>query len=89
MPINKNLWSISFVCVTGGGGLILLTLTYLMVDVYKVWSGMFPPILLLLTRYPSPLMTNHYAGFPFRQMGMNSILLYVGHSLLGGYFPFR
>lgn len=22
-------------------------------------------------------------------MGMNSILLYVGHSLLGGYFPFR
>jgi hypothetical protein len=71
-------------------GLIMLSITYLLVDVYKVWSGAsslpLPP--------PLPdafaiLSCDFQLGFPFRHMGMNSILLYVGHSLLGGYFPFR
>jgi predicted acyltransferase len=56
MPINKNLWSLSFVCVTAGGGLILLTLTYLMVDVYKVWSGKGFPLHHRLTIIASPTL---------------------------------
>ena len=65
MPINKNLWSTSFVLVTAGGGLIMLSITYVVVDVLKLWEGT-----------------------PFRHMGMNSILIYVGHDLLGSFFPF-
>jgi heparan-alpha-glucosaminide N-acetyltransferase len=65
MPINKNLWTTSFVFVTAGGGLIMLSITYVFVDVLKIWDGA-----------------------PFRYMGMNSILIYIGHDILGGFFPF-
>lgn len=65
IPVNKNLWSTSFVFLSAGIGLICLALTYLLVDVFHVWTGA-----------------------PFRYLGLNSILIYVGHDLLGGYFPF-
>ena len=40
-------------------------LTYMLVDVLKVWSG-----------------------YPYRAVGMNSILIYVVHEFLGDYIPF-
>merc|ERR1712106_244607 len=64
IPINKNLWSISFIMATGSMAFILLTIMYLLIDVYRFWSG-------------SPLY------FP----GMNSILLYMGHEICSGMFP--
>lgn len=39
MPINKNLWTTSFAFVTAGGGLVCLSVTYVLVDVLKVWTG--------------------------------------------------
>ena len=39
MPINKNLWSVSFIFLLSGGAFILLTLIYILVDYYKWWSG--------------------------------------------------
>ncbi|CAM9234292.1 unnamed protein product, partial [Ectocarpus fasciculatus] len=66
LPINKNLWTTSFAFVTAGGGLVCLSVTYVLVDVLKVWTGA-----------------------PFISMGMNSILIYVGHDILAGFFPFR
>ena len=39
IPINKNLWSTSFVCVTAGGGMVILSFCYLLIDKWKVWSG--------------------------------------------------
>jgi predicted acyltransferase len=65
IPLNKNLWSFSFILLTAGGGLLCLSFTYAMVDIYKVWSGA-----------------------PFRYLGLNSIFIYCGHSILQGYFPF-
>lgn len=37
------------------------------------------------------LLVDHFdvwGGVPFRAVGSNSILIYVGHSLLGGFLPF-
>mmetsp|Transcript_18459 Transcript_18459/g.48706 ORF Transcript_18459/g.48706 Transcript_18459/m.48706 type:complete len:169 (+) Transcript_18459:415-921(+) len=65
IPVNKNLWSTSFVCVCGGGGCWLLLLFHEVVDSRKIWTGA-----------------------PFNAVGMNSIALYCGSSILGGYFPF-
>lgn len=65
IPVNKNLWSTSFVFVTSGFGLIGLSLCYVAVDWYKVWTGA-----------------------PFLFMGMNSIMIYCGHGILGEYMPF-
>lgn len=38
MPINKSLWSSSFVCLTGGFSFLLFALFYWVIDV-KGWSG--------------------------------------------------
>ncbi|GAB1602916.1 heparan-alpha-glucosaminide N-acetyltransferase-like [Argonauta hians] len=39
IPINKNLWSISFICATAALAFVTLTLCYLAVDVSNIWSG--------------------------------------------------
>ena len=39
IPLNKNLWSTSFVSVNAGIGLIGTSICYILIDVYKVWSG--------------------------------------------------
>jgi len=65
IPVNKNLWSLSFIMVLGSGANISLALCYFIVDVRKWWGGM-----------------------PLRALGMNSILMYMGHELLQEQFPF-
>lgn len=39
MPLNKNLWSFSFVCVMGGTGMLALALYYFIIDVKGWWNG--------------------------------------------------
>ncbi|XP_038639149.1 heparan-alpha-glucosaminide N-acetyltransferase isoform X1 [Scyliorhinus canicula] len=65
IPVNKNLWSLSFITTTGCFSFILLGLMYYVIDVKEWWGGE-----------------------PFIFLGMNSIFVYVGHSVLGWYFPF-
>jgi len=57
-PINKNLWSSSFVCFVGGLSLLLFTLFYLVIDVlnFRKWAfffvviGMNPITIYLINR---------------------------------------
>ena len=65
MPINKNKWNTSFIAITGGAGFCLFGLTFLLVDLWKIWSG-----------------------FPYRALGMNSLLIFVFHEFVGEYIPF-
>ncbi|XP_030012124.1 heparan-alpha-glucosaminide N-acetyltransferase [Sphaeramia orbicularis] len=65
IPVNKNLWSLSYVTCMGFFSFLLLGGMYFIIDVKGWWRGR-----------------------PFIYPGMNSILVYVGHSLLGFYFPF-
>ncbi|XP_063447604.1 heparan-alpha-glucosaminide N-acetyltransferase-like [Mytilus trossulus] len=39
IPINKNLWSLSFVFCLGGFAFLLLCFCYLMIDEWKIWNG--------------------------------------------------
>lgn len=39
IPINKKMWSLSFVLITTAIALVFFTLTYLVIDVHKWWSG--------------------------------------------------
>ncbi len=66
IPINKNLWSLSFILVLAGLAFIILTILYLFVDVYKL-----------------------YTGEPFLWLGMNSIVIYVGHESCSKSFPIQ
>lgn len=65
IPLNKNLWSLSFILVMSCMAFFLLTLMYLLIDVASFWSG-------------SPLI----------YVGMNPILVYMGHEICHGMFPF-
>ncbi|XP_029927000.1 heparan-alpha-glucosaminide N-acetyltransferase isoform X1 [Myripristis murdjan] len=65
IPVNKNLWSLSYVTCMGCFSFLLLGAMYFVIDIKGWWSGQ-----------------------PFIYPGMNSIFVYVGHSLLGFYFPF-
>ena len=82
IPINKNLWSLSFILATGAMAFFLLTLLYLVIDVYKFWGGaplIYPGKLLLSTCFLSRV--------DYCISGMNSILLYLGHEICSGMFP--
>ncbi|XP_060943801.1 heparan-alpha-glucosaminide N-acetyltransferase [Limanda limanda] len=65
IPVNKNLWSLSYVTCMGCFSFLLLAAMYCVSDIKGWWGGQ-----------------------PFIYPGMNSIFVYVGHSLLGFYFPF-
>ncbi|XP_062501623.1 heparan-alpha-glucosaminide N-acetyltransferase-like [Corticium candelabrum] len=65
IPINKSLWSLSFVCVMAGTGYILLALLYYIIDVKKLWMGgpfVFPGMNSILV-YVGHEMVHRY--FPF------------------------
>lgn len=66
IPLNKNLWSLSFVLVTSCFAFFLLSACYVLVDILGGWTGA-----------------------PFLQAGMNSIFLYVGHSVAYNLFPWH
>ncbi|XP_075466535.1 heparan-alpha-glucosaminide N-acetyltransferase-like isoform X7 [Ascaphus truei] len=66
IPVNKNLWSLTFVTTLSCFSFLLLGLMFYVIDVRHWWGGQ-----------------------PFIYPGMNSIFVYVGHSLLGTYFPFN
>ncbi|XP_026476119.1 heparan-alpha-glucosaminide N-acetyltransferase-like [Ctenocephalides felis] len=66
IPVNKNLWSLSFVFITACFAFFLLSTCYLLIDVLLIWGGN-----------------------PFLKPGMNSTIMYVGHSIAHALFPFH
>jgi len=65
IPVNKNLWSTTYVTTMACMAFFNLTVFYILTDVFKFWSGK-----------------------PLDFVGMNSILLYVGHEVFSDYVPF-
>ncbi|KAF5280991.1 hypothetical protein FQA39_LY05196 [Lamprigera yunnana] len=66
IPINKHLWSVSFVLVTSSFAFLLFSVCYLLVDVKKIWSGkpfMFAGMNVTLMYVGHSLAFNH---FPIR-----------------------
>lgn len=66
IPLNKNLWSLSFVLITTSLAFFLLAALYFVIDMQLWWKGQ-----------------------PFVYAGMNSILLYCGHSVGHSLFPWH
>ncbi|ETV99167.1 hypothetical protein, variant 1 [Aphanomyces invadans] len=71
IPVNKNLWSITFVLVAAGLGSVVFGGVYLAVDVFHMWSGapflyagMNPILLYCGVRWPNqPDLFDHAFGF--------------------------
>jgi len=76
-PINKNLWTSSFVCFVGGLSLLLFTLFYLVIDVlqYKKWAFVFVVIgLNPITIYLTGRIVSFKAATKFFFGGFEAIL---------------
>jgi predicted acyltransferase len=76
-PINKNLWTSSFVCFVGGLSLLLFSIFYLIIDVwqYKKWAFFFVVIgMNPITVYMTDRIVNFEAANDFFFGGIIALL---------------
>jgi predicted acyltransferase len=76
-PINKNLWTSSFVCFVGGLSLLLFSVFYLIIDVwnYRKWAFFFVVIgLNPITIYLTERIVNFRSATKFFFGGIESFL---------------
>ena len=76
-PINKNLWTSSFVCFVGGLSLLLFSIFYLIIDLldYKKWAFFFVVIgMNPITIYLTERIVNFRAANSFFFGGFTSIM---------------
>jgi predicted acyltransferase len=76
-PINKNLWTSSFVCFVGGLSLLLFSVFYLVIDVldYKKWAFFFVVIgMNPITIYLTERIVNFRAATKFFFGGFSSLM---------------
>ncbi|WP_205569484.1 acyltransferase family protein [Arachidicoccus soli] len=77
-PINKNMWTSSFVLYAGGWSLILISLFYLVFDVSVCKKLGVEPLNLNLKKHQSIWEKSiRKCSLPFVWVGMNSIFIYV------------
>lgn len=65
IPVNKNLWSMSFILATGSLAFFVLAILYLLVDYWHVWSGaplLYPGANAIALYFGSEMLAN---AFPF------------------------
>ncbi|XP_034244775.1 heparan-alpha-glucosaminide N-acetyltransferase [Thrips palmi] len=85
IPINKSLWTVPFVLLTSSLALILLCVCYLLVDVWRCWTGspfLYPGMNALVMYIGHQLC---YQLFPFHwQLGpMNTHLMVLLENVWG------
>lgn len=81
MPLNKNLWSLSFILVMAGTGSIVLTLFYVLIDVANIWTGapfIFPGMNSIFVYVGSEMVR----GFPFFWDGPHTHLVQLSENLI-------
>lgn len=84
-PLNKNLWSPSFILATAAMAFFLLATFYLLIDVFPIWSGSpfrfigMNPILI----YLSHEILNGYMPFSWDPYGDNTHRMNLAMNLTG------
>jgi len=83
IPINKNLWSPSFVLAQASTGNILLAIAYFMIDVLKLWDGgplIFPGMNSIVIYVGSETLNGY---FPFSYDAKNTHASLLTENLVG------
>jgi len=86
-PINKNLWTSSFVCFVGGLSLLLFSIFYLIIDVwgYKKWAFIFVVIgMNPITIYLTERIVNFRSATKFFFGGISAIMPETWAPLIDG-----
>src|SRR5664280_157258 len=86
-PINKNLWTSSFVCFVGGLSLLLFSVFYLVIDIwgYRKWAFVFVVIgMNPITIYLTERIVNLRAATKFFFGGLTAIMPATWTTLIEG-----
>jgi predicted acyltransferase len=87
-PINKNLWTSSFVCFVGGLSLLLFSVFYLVIDIwgYRKWAFVFVVIgMNPITIYLTERIVNFRAATKFFFGGLTAIMPATWTPLIEGF----
>lgn len=79
IPINKNMWSLSYVLVTTGFAFFLFSLLYVIIDLKKYWSGKpltYAGMNAILMYIGSELLSRMYP-FYWRFQGTNTHFMFL------------
>lgn len=79
IPINKHMWSLSYVLVTTGFAFLLFTLFYVIIDVKRFWSGKpltFAGMNAILIYVGSEILSNMYP-FYWQFRGTNTHFMFL------------
>lgn len=79
IPINKNMWSLSYVLVTTGFAFLLFTFLYVIIDIKKYWSGKpltYAGMNAILMYVGSELLSRMYP-FYWRFQGTNTHFMFL------------
>lgn len=74
IPINKNLWSLSFILAMASMGYIALIICYLIIDVFDVWDGtpfVFPGANSIVVYFGSEILQGFFP-FSFKPQDPNN-----------------
>ncbi|MCM1179171.1 MAG: DUF5009 domain-containing protein [Clostridium sp.] len=77
MPINKSLWTSSFVCIVSGIVMIIFCFFYYMVDILKIWKWTYPFLL---------IGSNPLFAYMSRRVGYVSVICSFAFSGLASQF---
>ncbi|KAJ0179210.1 hypothetical protein K1T71_004922 [Dendrolimus kikuchii] len=85
VPINKNLWSMSFVLVTSACCLVLLSFCYTITDAWRIWGGgpFRAPGLNAIALYVGHSLCAHLFPFHWRVPNMNTHTLKLVEAVWG------
>ncbi|XP_065909111.1 heparan-alpha-glucosaminide N-acetyltransferase-like [Dysidea avara] len=97
IPINKNLWSLSFILVMGGTAFLLLSVMYFCIDTIKWWNGVpfiYPGMNSIMVYCGSELLHGYFPfsweqEHPTHFSRLASNLVGVGLWIVIAYYCFR
>eukprot|EP00462_Mataza_sp_D1_P020440 CAMPEP_0175126666 /NCGR_PEP_ID=MMETSP0087-20121206/3980_1 /TAXON_ID=136419 /ORGANISM="Unknown Unknown, Strain D1" /LENGTH=700 /DNA_ID=CAMNT_0016408603 /DNA_START=118 /DNA_END=2220 /DNA_ORIENTATION=+ len=85
IPINKNLWSLSFILMQAGTGTIALALCYITIDIFNCWNG--APFIYVgmnsILIYTGSEVFQNFFPFSFNLYGNQTHSLSLAENLIG------
>lgn len=86
IPINKNLFSLSYAFITGSSAFLVFIILFLIIEHWRLWGGSpFNEIGKHSVYFCNNIMYLKYSYLS----GQNSIMLYLGHNIFYNTLPWR
>lgn len=86
IPLNKNLFSLSYAFIVGSSAFLLFIILFLIIEHWRLWNG--SPFC-EIGKFEMYVAMGSMSKFICILSGQNSIMLYIGHNILYDTLPWR